>query len=30
MALGGKAGVQLGHAWDVVVSRNTLLRVLRQ
>jgi transposase len=30
IALGGKAGVQLGHAWDVVVSRNTLLRVLRQ
>jgi transposase len=30
MALGGKAGAQLGHAWDVVVSRNTLLRVLRQ
>jgi transposase len=30
MALGGKAGVQLGHAWDVVVSRNTLLRVLRK
>src|SRR5437588_4335770 len=29
-ALGGKAGVQLGHAWDVVVSRNTLLRGLRQ
>jgi transposase len=29
-ALGGKAGVQLGHAWDVVVSRNTLLRLLRQ
>ncbi len=29
-ALGGKAGVQLGHAWDVVVSRNTLLRMLRQ
>src|SRR5262244_1011522 len=27
-ALGGKAGVQLGHAWDVVVSRNTLLRML--
>ncbi len=25
LALGGKAGVQLGHAWDVVVSRNTLL-----
>src|SRR5215831_13226805 len=30
MALGGKAGVQLGHAWEVVVSRNTLLRVLRK
>src|SRR5262245_9028546 len=30
IALGGKAGVQLGHAWDVVVSRNTLLRMLRQ
>jgi transposase len=30
VALGGKAGVRLGHAWDVVVSRNTLLRVLRQ
>jgi len=30
IALGGKAGVQLGHAWDVVVSRNTLLRVLRK
>src|SRR5499427_5906413 len=30
MALGGKAGVQLGHAWDVVVSRNTLLRMLRK
>jgi transposase len=29
-ALGGKAGVQLGHAWDVVVSRNTLLRGLRR
>ena len=29
-ALGGKAGVQLGHAWDVVVSRTTLLRMLRQ
>ena len=29
-ALGGKPGVHLGHAWDVVVSRNTLLRVLRQ
>src|SRR6516165_218753 len=30
MALGGKAGVQLGHAWDVTVSRNTLLRLLRR
>jgi transposase len=30
MALGGKAGVQLGHAWDLVVSRNTLLRLLRK
>jgi len=30
VALGGTAGVQLGHAWDVVVSRHTLLRVLRQ
>jgi transposase len=29
-ALGGKAGVQLGHAWDVVLSRNTLLRLLRK
>src|SRR5262249_40825707 len=29
-ALGGKAGVQLGHAWDLVVSRNTLLRLLRR
>jgi transposase len=29
-ALGGNAGVQLGHAWDVVLSRNTLLRVLRK
>jgi transposase len=29
MALGGKAGAQLGHAWDVAVSRNTLLCVLR-
>src|SRR5215831_10978010 len=29
-ALGGKAGVQLGHAWDVVVSRNNLLRGLRR
>jgi transposase len=29
-ALGGKGGVQLGHAWDVVTSRTTLLRVLRK
>jgi transposase len=29
-ALGGKAGVQLGHAWDLAVSRNTLLRGLRR
>jgi transposase len=30
LALGGQAGVQLGRAWDVVMSRNTLLRVLRK
>jgi len=30
VALGGAAGVQLGHAWDVVMSRNTLLRVLHK
>ncbi len=30
LALGGKAGVRLSHAWDVAVSRNTLLRGLRQ
>jgi transposase len=30
VALGGKAGVHLGHQWAVVVSRNTLLRVLRR
>ena len=30
MALGGKAGVRLGHAWDLAVSRNTLLRGLRR
>ena len=30
LALGGKAGVRLGHEWDLVVSRNTLLRMLRQ
>src|SRR2546428_11701105 len=29
-ALGGKAGVRLGHAWEVAVSRNTLLRLLRR
>jgi transposase len=27
LALGGTAGVQLGHQWDLVVSRNTLLRL---
>src|SRR2546430_2461291 len=30
MALGGKAGVRLGHQWDVGVSRHTLLRLLRR
>jgi len=30
VALGGKAGVRLSHAWDLVVSRNTLLRLLRR
>src|SRR5262245_58990166 len=30
IALGGTAGVCLGHAWDVAVSRNTLLRGLRR
>jgi transposase len=30
VALGGQAGVRLGHAWDLRVSRNTLLRLLRQ
>ena len=30
VALGGKAGVRLGHAWDVRVSRTTLLRLLRR
>ena len=30
MALGGKAGVRLSHQWDLVVSRNTLLRLLRR
>src|SRR5713101_1984857 len=30
VALGGKAGVRLSHDWDLAVSRNTLLRGLRQ
>jgi len=30
VAWGGTAGVRLGHAWDLAVSRNTLLRGLRQ
>jgi transposase len=30
VALGGTAGVRLGHAWEVAVSRNTLLRLLRR
>jgi transposase len=30
IALGGKAGVRLGHAWDLAVSRHTLLRLLRR
>src|SRR5262249_20721893 len=30
IALGGTAGVRLSHAWDVLVSRNTLLRGLRR
>src|SRR5262245_37640519 len=30
VALGGKAGVRLGQAWDLAVSRNTLLRRLRR
>jgi transposase len=30
LALGGRAGVRLSHAWDVAVSRHTLLRGLRQ
>jgi transposase len=30
VALGGNAGVRLGHAWDLMVSRNTLLRLLRR
>ena len=30
VALGGKAGVGLGQRWGLAVSRNTLLRLLRQ
>ena len=30
VALGGKAGVRLGHAWELAISRNTLLRLLRR
>jgi len=30
VALGGKAGGRLGHAWELRVSRNTLLRLLRR
>jgi transposase len=30
VALGGKAGVRLGHAWDLRVSRHTLLRLLHR
>src|SRR2546421_594241 len=30
VALGGKAGVRLGHAWDLLVSRHTLLRLLHR
>src|SRR5215831_15492394 len=30
VALGGTAGMRLGHVWSVRVSRNTLLRLLRQ
>jgi transposase len=30
VALGGTAGVRLSHQWDQVVSRNTLLRLLRR
>jgi transposase len=29
LALGGRAGVHLGRAWDLAVSRTTLLRLLR-
>ncbi len=30
MALGGKAGMRLGHQWALGLSRNTLLRLLRK
>src|SRR5207237_10218217 len=30
VALGGAAGVHLGQQWDLIVSRNTLLRGLRR
>jgi len=30
LALGGKAGVRLSQRWDLAVSRNTLLRLLRR
>jgi transposase len=30
VALGGTAGMQLGHQWALAVSRNTLLRLLRK
>ena len=30
VALGGTAGERLGRQWDLAVSRNTLLRVLRR
>jgi transposase len=30
IALGGKAGARLSHAWDLAVSRHTLLRLLRR
>jgi transposase len=30
VALGGKAGAHLSHQWDLVMSRNTLLRLLRR
>jgi transposase len=30
VALGGAAGVRLGHGWDLPVSRNTLLRLIRR